>query len=70
MGVYRMKVAGRVRPILVKAESLAKAKDAVVEGEKLDAEEMGEALAKGEALWKPGEPLPADDAAPVEEPGK
>jgi hypothetical protein len=67
MGVYRMKLAGRRKPILVKAESIAKAKDAIVEGEKLDAEEMADALANGESVWKPGDELPADDPAPVDD---
>lgn len=66
MGVYRMKLQGRRKPVLVKAESIAKAKDLLVEGEKLDAEAMGDALAAGEVVWKPGDALPADDAVEAE----
>lgn len=63
MGVYRMKVTGRRKPVLVRADSLAKAKDALVSGEGLKAEEVEDALVAGEKVWKPGDELPADEAA-------
>lgn len=68
MPIYRMKIAGRNKPVLVKAESAAKAKDQIVEAKALTAEEMGEALSSGEKVWNPGDDLPDDEAEL--EPGK
>jgi len=62
MGVYRIKVAGRNMPILLRAKSKTEATERVVESvESLTAEEVEEALDAGEKVWKPGEPLAADE---------
>jgi len=63
MGIYRVTIEGRNKPVLVKAASASKAKDSVVTAESLKAEEMADALANGETVWKPGDPFP-DDAEP------
>lgn len=62
MGVYRVKVEGRNKPILVKEESQAKAKDRVVSAELLKSEDLAEAMEAGETIWKVGDPFPADVA--------
>lgn len=62
MGVYRVKVEGRNKPVLVKEDSQAKAKDRVVSAELLNAEQMAEAMDAGETIWKAGDPFPADVA--------
>lgn len=64
MGVYSVKVTGRRKRVLVKEESLAKAKDRVVTAELLNAEQMAAAMEDGETIWKDGEPFPADEPAP------
>jgi len=63
MGVYKMKLTGRGKPVLVRADSLAKAEKALVEGKALTAEQVEDALVAGDKVWKPGEELPADDPA-------
>ncbi len=60
MPIYRLKLAGRRKSILVKAESAAKAKELVVTVKALNAEEMQEAIESDEKLWKAGDELPAD----------
>ena len=64
MGVYRMKVAGREKAVLVRADSLAKAEKAIVSGEQLKAEDMEKALLAGDKVWTPGEPFPDDEQTP------
>ena len=59
MGIYRVNIEGRNKPVLVKAASASKAKDSVVTAESLKAEEMADALANGETVWKPGDPFPS-----------
>lgn len=61
MPIYKTKIQGRNKPLLLKAESAAKGKDQIVTLEALTAEEMAEALASGEKVWTPGEPFPADE---------
>jgi len=66
MGVYRVKVEGRRKAILLRAKSKTEAIDAVVtEAKALTGEEVEEALAEGAKLWKAGDPLPEDDEAPA-----
>lgn len=68
MGVYRIELAGRRKPILLRAKSKTEAIERVVlEAKSLTAEEVEEALDGGETLWKPGTDLPEDDPAPEEE---
>lgn len=65
MPIYRAKITGRTKTVLVKSESAAKAKELFVEVSALTAEQMQDALDEGEAVWKPGTPLPEDDAEPA-----
>ncbi len=67
MPIYKMHIAGRNKPVLVKADSAAKAKDFVVEAKALTAEEMGAALESGEKVWNGTDALPADEAAKPDE---
>jgi hypothetical protein len=60
MPIYRVAIVGRKAPVLLKAESAAKAKDLIVTAESLTGEEMADALADGEKVWTPGTDLPAD----------
>lgn len=65
MGVYRVKVAGRVKPILLRAKGRPEAVARIVEEAKaLTAEEVEEAFDKGESVWREGDPFPDDE--PVE----
>ena len=67
MGIYRMKLAGRTAPLLVKADGVREAKDRVVtECVSLSADEMEAALTDGATVWRPGEAFPADEAEPDE----
>lgn len=61
MGVYRMTIAGRNKPVLLRAKNKTDAVEALVEGKSLTAEEVEEALVAGDKLWTPGDPLPEDD---------
>ncbi len=63
MPIYNVTVAGRKSPVLIKAESASKAKDAVVDVKALTAEEMADALASGKTVWNPETDFPVDDAA-------
>jgi hypothetical protein len=66
LGVYRVTIQGRSKPVLVKEDSQAKAKDRIVSAELLNAEQMAEAMENGESIWREGDPFPADDGAPAE----
>lgn len=66
MAIYGVKIVGRTKRILVRAPSQAQAVAALVTASALNAEEMQDALDDGEAVWKPGTPLP-DDPAPLGE---
>jgi len=61
MPIYNLKIRGRRKAVLVKADSAAEAKNAVVEATSLKADEMADALANGEKVWNPDEPFPADE---------
>ncbi|APZ81804.1 hypothetical protein vBEliSR6L_39 [Erythrobacter phage vB_EliS_R6L] len=63
MAIYGVTIRGRNKRLLVKAASAAEAKGLFVEAKALTAEEMQDALDDGEAVWKPGQDLPADEAA-------
>jgi hypothetical protein len=64
MAVYRVKLAGRTKPILLRAKNKTEAIERVViEMGALTGEDVEEALDKGETVWKLGEDLPADDVA-------
>ncbi len=69
MPVYRMTIVGRRKPILLKGETAAKARDALVTAEIITAEEMVDALNSGEKIWAPGDDLPADEPEPMPETG-
>ena len=60
MPIFRVKIAGRNKPLLARAESQAKLKDLLVEAKALTAKELAEAF--GEPVWEGGE-LPADEPA-------
>lgn len=71
MAIYGVKIVGRRKRILVRAPSQAQAIAALVTASSLNAEEMQDALDQGEAVWKPGQPLPDDEPlgeAPAPEP--
>lgn len=72
MPVYRAKIPGRRKPLLIKADNATDAYRSLVELDALKADEMAEALENGDSVWKPGTPLPADDPepAPAEEAGE
>lgn len=59
MPIYRAKVPG-LKPLLLYADSAAKAKDQLVELEAMSAADMAAALAGGLTIWKPGEPVDCD----------
>jgi hypothetical protein len=63
VAIFRVKIAGRDKPILARAESAAKLREALVEAKALTAKELADAF--GEPVWTPGEPLPADE--PIED---
>lgn len=69
MPVYRGTIAGRSGTLLLRADTAAKAKDQIVTLEALSGEQMADALAAGEKIWTPGDPVPPADhpaAPPVE----
>lgn len=72
MPVYRATIAGRTKPVLVRDDSAAKASSQLVQLKALTSDEMADALASGEKVWKPGEELEADDkpADPPAQPSK
>lgn len=61
MAIYGVNIVGRRKRILVRAPSQAQAIAALVTASSLNAEEMQDALDQGEAVWKPGQPLPDDE---------
>ena len=62
MAVYRAKIAGRKKPVLLRAGNRTEAIGRLVETlDALTGDAVEEALDAGEKVWKPGEPLPADD---------
>lgn len=61
MPIFRVKIAGRSKPILARADSAAKVREAIVEAKALTSKELSDAF--GEAVWTPGEELPAEPAA-------
>jgi hypothetical protein len=66
MGIYRAKIAGRKKPVLLKADNKTGVKDRVVTDiELLTTDDLEAALEAGETVWKAGEDLPPDE---VDEP--
>lgn len=64
MGIYRTTIAGRRKPVLVRADNITKAKDRIVTScELLNSDKLEEALTDGERVWKEGEDFPLDDQA-------
>lgn len=62
MAVYRIKLAGRNKPILLRAKSKTEAIErVVVEVGALTGDEVEEALDAGDKVWKLGDELPADE---------
>lgn len=66
MAIYGVEIEGRTKRILVRAPSQSQAVGMLVTAKALNAEEMQDALDAGEAVWKPGTPLP-DEPAPLGE---
>lgn len=61
MGIFKIALAGRKAPVLVKAAGVREAKDRVITScESLNADEMEAALTEGETVWREGEPFPDD----------
>jgi hypothetical protein len=61
MGIFKMTLAGRKDPVLVKAAGVREAKDRVITScESLNADEMEAALTNGETVWREGDDFPAD----------
>lgn len=69
MPIYRGTIAGRHKPVLVRADTAAKARDSLVEVEALDSGQLQDALEAGETVWKPGTPMPEDEPPAKEEGG-
>ena len=61
MPLYRAKIVGRKKPVLIKADSGSAARDQLVELETLTAKEVNALFDTDEKPWKPGEELPADE---------
>ena len=61
MGIFRVVIAGRKAPVLVKASGMREAKDRVITTcEALNADEMEQALTSGETVWREGDEFPAE----------
>jgi hypothetical protein len=61
MGIFRVTMAGRKAPLLVKGAGMREAKDRIITAcDPLNADEMETALTEGETVWRDGEPFPAD----------
>lgn len=56
MPIYRLKVAG-AKPVVVKADSAAKAKDRVIEVDALSAEDLHDHVSDGGTIYKDGDVL-------------
>lgn len=63
MAIYGVTIKGRNKRVLVRETSQAQAVGHFVTAKALTAEEMQDALDNGEAVWKPGTDLPADEPA-------
>lgn len=61
MPIYRATILGRKKPVLVKADTAAQARDKLVSVKALDSAEMMDAIENGDRVWKPGEDLPAEE---------
>lgn len=71
MPIYRIKLHGVEKPLLVRAESAAKAKDQIIDLSALTSEEMADALAAGDKIYVPGDSvLPPEPEAKPETSGK
>lgn len=58
MPIFRVNILGRDKPILARADSAAKVRESLVEAKALTSKELSDAF--GEAVWEPGQPLPAE----------
>lgn len=68
MPIYRVKLPG-LKPLLVKADSQAKAVSQVVDVRTLSHSEMGDAIERGDRVYKAGDTLvPEEEAKPEPEP--
>lgn len=61
MAIYAVDITGRDKRVLVRADSQAKAVAHFATAVALKAEDMQDALDNGEAVWKPGTPLPTEE---------
>jgi hypothetical protein len=67
MGIFRVTIAGRKAPLLVKGAGMREAKDRIITAcDALNADEMETALTNGETVWREGEDFPADAVETVE----
>lgn len=63
MAIFKVSIAGRRTPVLIKAEGKRDAYARVITGcDALSAEEMETALTAGDKVWAAGEPFPVEPA--------
>ena len=61
MAIYAATLPGRNKRVLVRADNQTEALKRFVTVEALTADEMQDALDKGETVWRPDTPFPADE---------
>lgn len=59
MPIFRVNIAGRTKPLLMRGDSAAKVREAIVDAKALTSKELADAF--GEAVWTPGEAMPEDE---------
>lgn len=65
MPVYRATIAG-AKPLLVRDDTAAKAKDQLIKLEPLSAADLADAMEAGEKIHKPGDPIEVAEKAKAE----
>lgn len=64
MAVYRVKIPG-MKPVLLRDSSRPKALEQLMSVEALSGEQMADALAAGESIYKPGDSVEAEEKPPA-----